>query len=68
MNSKTNEEDINRKKRAHCLGLLRDARALVLRDAESFHEATTLLEQIGQIDGGAIRIGLGSYKDTLGHS
>ncbi|MEZ5432406.1 MAG: hypothetical protein R3F31_14760 [Verrucomicrobiales bacterium] len=41
-----------------------DARALVLRDAESFHEAVTVLERIGQVVSG--RQGwLNDYKGAL---
>lgn len=49
----------------HSLTLLRDARALVLRDAESFHEASTVLEHIGQILCGEVKDGLSHYKDSL---
>lgn len=61
----TTEEAIHRKKRAYCLGRLRDARALVLRDGEAFHEAATALEQIGQVIGKEVKIGLGAYRETL---
>lgn len=57
--------DILNREWSHCLGLSRDARYLVLRDSESFHEAATNLEQIGQIIGGRLRIGLGAYRHTL---
>jgi CBS domain-containing protein len=61
----TTKEEIDRKKRAYCLGRLRDARALVLRDGEAFHEAAIALEQIGQVIGNEVRNGLGCYRDTL---
>lgn len=48
-----------------CLNRLRDARALVLRDAESFHEAAMALERVGQVLGGKIKNGLGGYKEEL---
>lgn len=48
-----------------CLSRLRDARALVLRDAESFHEAVTVLERIGQVVSGQVRGGLNDYKGAL---
>jgi CBS domain-containing protein len=44
---------------------LRSARALILRDSESFHEASTLLEHIGQILSGQIRGGLGQYQREI---
>ncbi len=48
-----------------CLRRLRDARALVLRDAESFHEAAITLERVGQVLSGRIKNGLGSYRSEL---
>ena len=48
-----------------CLSRLRDARALVLRDAESFHQAAMALERVGQILCGKIRNGLGAYENEL---
>jgi hypothetical protein len=48
-----------------CLIRLRDARALVLRDAESFHEAASALERIGQVLSGSCRNGLGAYEGEL---
>jgi CBS domain-containing protein len=44
---------------------MRDARALILRDAESFHEAATVLEHVGQIISGKIGSGLGQFKSEL---
>ncbi len=58
-------EDIHVNEWSYCLFLLRDGRALILRDAESFHEAATTLEQMGQILSGEIRNGLGRYRDVL---
>ena len=58
-------EDIHVNEWSYCLFLSRDGRALILRDAESFHEAATKLEQIGQILSGKIRNGLGRYRDVL---
>lgn len=58
-------EDIHVNEWSYCLFLSRDGRALILRDAESFHEAVTTLEQIGQILSGKIRNGLGRYRDVL---
>lgn len=51
----------------HCLALSRNARALVLRDAEAFHEASTALEHIGQVICGKVRSGLGAYEADLIH-
>ncbi len=48
-----------------CLARLREARALVLRDAEAFHEAAMTLERIGQIVCGQIGKGLGDYRDAI---
>lgn len=48
-----------------CLWRLRDARALVLRDGESFHEAATALERIGQVLCGKVQTGLGAYRHAL---
>ncbi len=48
-----------------CLGRLRDARALVLRDAESFHGAAMALERVGQLLCGQVRNGLGAYGGEL---
>jgi hypothetical protein len=48
-----------------CLGCLREARALVLRDSESFHQAAMTLERIGQTLCGKIKNGLGYYKNEL---
>jgi CBS-domain-containing membrane protein len=48
--------------RADFLRRLRAARALILRDAESFGEASTVLEHIGQAIGGRIGKGLKDYE------
>lgn len=48
-----------------CFSRLRDARALVLRDAESFHEAAMALERVGQVLCGQGRNGLGAYRGEL---
>lgn len=58
-------KDLTIAERIGCLNILRDARALALRDAESFHEAAMALEQVGQIVCGEIRLGLSKYKDEL---
>jgi len=50
---------------AECLARLRDARALILRDAESFHHAALSLEYVGQILCGGVRSGLGRYENEL---
>lgn len=57
--------DIHVNEWADCLGRLREARALILRDAEAFHEAATVLEHVGQVLAGEIRNGLGRYKKEL---
>jgi hypothetical protein len=48
-----------------CLSQLREARALILRDAESFHEAATVLEHVGQITAGTMLPGLEKYERDL---
>lgn len=50
---------------ADCLARLRDARALMLSDAEAFHEAAMTLERVGQVLCGKMRNGLGAYRDEL---
>ena len=57
--------NIGNKEWSACLASLRDARALILRDAESFHEAATTLEQIGRVLSGEIRDGLKRYKSEI---
>ena len=47
------------------LAKLREARALVLQDAESFHEASTVLEHIGQAIARKMGKGLGTYKKEI---
>lgn len=47
------------------LNMLRDARALVYRDAESFDQAAAMLEHIGQQLSGEVGVGLGSYEGTI---
>jgi len=48
-----------------CLTRLREARSLILRDSESFHEAAVTLEHIGQVIDGKLKIGLGGYEAGL---
>lgn len=64
MNSAAESKD-EKEKRKYCLALLRDARSLILRDAESFHEAATVLEQIGQVWGRKIYHGMAGYEAAL---
>lgn len=47
------------------LGRLRDSRALILRDAESFHEAAIAVEHVGQALTGEIQNGLRKYESAL---
>jgi CBS domain-containing protein len=47
------------------LGMLRDARAVVYRDAESFNEAATVLEHIGQMLRGTVLNGLNDYRNVI---
>jgi CBS domain-containing protein len=51
--------------RVDFLGRLRGARALVLRDSESFREASTVLEHIGQVIGGTIGNGLKDHETAI---
>ena len=51
--------------RVEFLSRLRDARALVLRDGESFREASTVLEHIGQVIGGRIGNGLKDHEEAI---
>ena len=51
--------------RVEFLSKLRDARALILRDAESFHEAATVLEQLGQVIGRKMKNGLAEYENEI---
>jgi CBS domain-containing protein len=51
--------------RVDFLGRIRAARALILRDSESFREASTVLEHIGQVVGGKIGSGLKDYQDAI---
>jgi hypothetical protein len=44
---------------------VREARALLLRDAEGFDRAAGVLEHVGQQYGQRIQIGLGKYKPAL---
>lgn len=52
---------MNGEKQAAILQMLRDARALAYRDAESFDQAAAVLEHVGQLLAGEVRNGLGNY-------
>lgn len=47
------------------LAMLRDARAIVYRNAESFNEAAAVLEHVGQMLRGVVLNGLNDYKDAI---
>lgn len=47
------------------LAMLRDARATVYRDSESFNEAAAVLEHIGQMIRGVVLNGLNDYKGDI---
>jgi len=47
------------------LSMLRDARAVVYRDSESFNEAVSVLEHVGQMLRGVVLNGLNDYKDAI---
>ena len=51
--------------RIEILQQLRDARALLLRDSESFHRALITLEQVGQILAARVGPGLGAYRREI---
>lgn len=48
---------MNGEKQAAILQMLRDARALAYRDAESFDQAAAVLEHVGQLLAGEVRNG-----------
>lgn len=47
------------------LAMMRDARASVYRDSESFNEAAAVLEHVGQMHRGVVLSGLNDYKDAI---
>jgi CBS domain-containing protein len=47
------------------LAMLRDARAIVYRDSESFNEAAAVLEHVGQMLRGVVLSGLNDYKEAI---
>jgi hypothetical protein len=47
------------------LSMLRDARATVYRDSESFDEAAAVLEHVGQMLRGVVLNGLNDYKKAI---
>jgi CBS domain-containing protein len=66
MNSrKPRERSTTEIRNAVMLGMLRDARAQVHRNAESFHEAAAILEHVGQMLEGVVKEGLGGYRTAI---
>jgi CBS domain-containing protein len=61
----TSPANMTTNQRVEFLARLREARALVLRDAESFHEASTVLEHIGQVIGRKIGNGLKDHEADI---
>ena len=61
----TKLERLTHAKRVDLLGRCRAARALVLSDAESFDEASRVLEYAGQLIDGKVKFGLGHYEDAV---
>ncbi len=57
--------DLTSQQRIELLEQLRDARALIQRDAEAFQRAALTLEHLGQVIGGKIRFGLQDYKEKV---
>ena len=51
--------------RIELLDQLRDARALIQRDAEAFQRAVITLEHLGQVIGGRVKFGLQSYRENI---
>jgi CBS domain-containing protein len=56
---------LTRQHRVAFLKRLREARALVLRDSEAFHESASVLEYIGQVMKGKIETGLAKYEEQI---
>jgi predicted transcriptional regulator len=56
---------LTRREGIEILERLRDARALILRDAEAFQRATLTLEHIAQIAGANVGLSLGRCKDAI---
>jgi CBS domain-containing protein len=66
MNAKKTKQPSDSKLRKRAmLGMLRDARAIVYRDAESFNEAAAVLEHVGQMLRGTVLNGLNDYKNAI---
>ena len=57
--------DVTQDEWSDWLARLRDARALILKNAEAFHEAARVLEHIGQCRKGKPGNGLGAYESEL---
>ena len=65
MSTSASSSKLTLKQRVDFLNRLRGARALVLRDSESFGEASTVLEHIGQVVAGKIGNGLKDYETSI---
>jgi len=61
----TSAVSVTANQRVEFLARLREARALVLRDAESFHQASTVLEHIGQVIGRKMGNGLKDHEADI---
>jgi CBS domain-containing protein len=59
------QQSLTKHRNAEMLGMLRDARAIVHRDAESFGEAAAVLEHVGQMLRGVVGNGLDAYKNEI---
>ncbi len=57
--------DLTSQQRIELLEQLRDARALIQRDAEAFQRAVITLEHLGQVVGGRVRLGLQGYRKDI---
>lgn len=64
-NGSTHTLGITREQSTAILAMLRDVRAMVYRDAESFDQAATVLEHIGQILACEVRNGLRRYEREI---
>ena len=62
---KDEEVELTQEQRVEFLRRTREARAIVLRDSESFHLAVCVIEHIGQAIAGAIRNGLKHYEAEI---
>src|SRR5262245_48403457 len=63
---KTRQPPLAANRQSAMLGLLREARAIVHRNAESFSDAAAILEHVGQMLRGLVLNGLNDYRNAIG--